>query len=190
MKRKYLIIILAVAVIVSGFFLAFRYFKNKKELKNIQTENQTESNSENSNQNGNEGIGNNDSPDANESDSDDEENADDEDSSSSADNVYLEVDKTDCANNCKDFKSDESDFKYCQEFCSPADETGGSQKTDTEKSGDCDDKSGLDKDYCWKDKAIEDENIKTCEKIQDENLKQACKNRVSEDIIDQSGEAE
>ncbi len=80
-----------------------------------------------------------------------------------------------CNSNCQAFANDLSLLEYCQEVCgiSPV-------KNVTI----CDSKKGLQKDYCNKDLAINKKDASLCDKIQDANLKQACKNRISQDIIE------
>ena len=80
-----------------------------------------------------------------------------------------------CSNNCQAFKIDLKLFEYCEQSCgiSPI-----------KKVSDCNGKKELEKDYCNKDLAVIKKDISLCEKIKDANIKQACKNRISQDIIE------
>lgn len=81
----------------------------------------------------------------------------------------------DCDKECEEFKDDEKNLKYCQEVC-------GFSPEKVEVN--CGDKSGLEKDYCFKSLAIQNKDFKICDQISDSGIKKACKNRISEDIIE------
>lgn len=87
-----------------------------------------------------------------------------------------EIDSDDCDNECEGFSDDE--LTYCQQVCGliPA-ETGIEN---------CDNLSGIQKDYCLKDLAIAKKDFKYCIEIKDAGVKNTCENRVAEDIIDAS----
>ena len=89
--------------------------------------------------------------------------------------VAAHVTSQHCNSNCQAFKNDSSLLEYCQEVC-------GISLVKNVTS--CDSKKGLQKDYCNKDLAINKKDASLCENIQDANLKQACKNRISQDIIE------
>lgn len=80
-----------------------------------------------------------------------------------------------CADNCQAFAIDLKLFEYCQQVCgiSPV-----------KKVTSCDDQSGIQKDYCLKDLAITKEDSSQCEKIADANVKATCKNRITQDMIE------
>ena len=88
----------------------------------------------------------------------------------------------DCDNDCSKFKKD-SEKEYCQEICGTttyfedADDEGGD-------ASDCSDEKGVQKDYCLKDIAVGNKDFKACDEISDASIKKACKNRISEDIIE------
>ncbi len=80
-----------------------------------------------------------------------------------------------CNDNCRAFAIDLKLFEYCEQSCgiSPI-----------KNVSNCDGKKNLEKDYCNKDLAINKKDSALCEKITDGNIKQACKNRISQDIIE------
>lgn len=89
----------------------------------------------------------------------------------------LDVTTGDCANQCQDYKNDAEDLKYCQNFCG---------LDSSKKSADgCDQLEDLEKDYCWKDLAVSKKDLPVCDKIIDSGIKKSCRNRVSEDILDE-----
>lgn len=102
---------------------------------------------------------------------DDETNND----SSTENDSFLQVTADDCKKECKDFQ-DPDDVSYCKEIC-------GLSATKKDSSG-CDMLESLEKDYCFKDKAISEKNPKICDKIEDYGIKKACQNRLLEDIVD------
>jgi hypothetical protein len=177
MKIKYILIPLAVLVLAGTFFLVFK--KIEKNRKSVPNEVELQTHSSAGQNNTAENAASNSQTDIQSSDSNSSEDDDQQDSENNQENAYLDVDKNDCENNCLDFKDTPDDYKYCREFC-------GITEKDTKKSGDCGNLNGLDKDYCLKDQAIEKEDIKFCEDIEDGKIKQACKNRVFEDIMDKS----
>lgn len=93
-------------------------------------------------------------------------------------NNLLDVSKNDCKNSCKDF-TDPEDLKYCQQICNPA----PTENKIKEKKG-CDALKDLEKDYCLKDLAINQSDVKICEDIDDTNIMKVCKNRIAEDVIE------
>jgi hypothetical protein len=88
----------------------------------------------------------------------------------------LEISTEDCDNNCEDFDEEEGDLDYCREVCN--------LNNTSNVSEDCSKLTGLNKDYCYKDKAITDKNLKLCDSVSDATIKKACKNRVAEDLIE------
>lgn len=93
-------------------------------------------------------------------------------------NNFLDVSKSDCNNNCKDF-SDPEDRKYCVQVCGlePI-------KKETKKKKDCSDLQDLEKDYCFKDLAINKNDIKTCSEIEDTDIKKVCQNRITQNLLE------
>ncbi len=91
-------------------------------------------------------------------------------------NHYLE--KQDCENECVRFKTAEAKL-YCQQVCGLVPVNTGSER-------DCENLTSPQNEYCWRDKAISERNFELCKKIKDKNLFQQCKNRILEDIVDNS----
>lgn len=91
------------------------------------------------------------------------------------DDRFLEVTGQDCQNKCIQFKSDAENFKYCQNFC-------GLNSTN-KKITSCDTLEDLEKDYCWKDLAINKKDFAACGNIKDSGIKKTCKNRVTEEVL-------
>ncbi|EKD46788.1 MAG: hypothetical protein ACD_67C00062G0002 [uncultured bacterium] len=88
----------------------------------------------------------------------------------------MEIKKEDCLNGCKRF-SENQDLIYCRQFC-------GAAKIQDD-SNDCSNKSGLEKDYCFKDLAIKNRDFEICEKISDKGIQKTCNTRITEDILDE-----
>jgi hypothetical protein len=80
-----------------------------------------------------------------------------------------------CDDDCDAFANDLSLLEYCQQVCGIV---------STKNISSCDDKKDIEKDYCLKDLAITKSDPSTCEQIKDVNIRQACKNRITEDIIE------
>lgn len=89
--------------------------------------------------------------------------------------MFASITQQHCNDNCEAFASDLRFFEYCEQSCgiSPIKEVK-----------DCDDKKDLQKDYCFKDLAIGKKDASGCDKIKDTNIKQACKNRIAQDAIE------
>lgn len=92
---------------------------------------------------------------------------------------FLEITNKNCENKCADFASDAEKFKYCKQSCglSPIDK----------KANSCEAKTGLEKDYCFKDSAVSQKDLKICEQIEDAGIKKTCQNRITEDILNGLG---
>lgn len=114
-----------------------------------------------------------DDEDINEEDLDDEEIIED--------NSFLEILSSDCKNGCKDFEEAE-DIQYCKQYC-------GLVSTPKTSDG-CDKFEDLERDYCFKEEAIEKRDGKICNEIQDDGIKKSCFNRITEDILDAPQSAE
>ncbi len=87
-----------------------------------------------------------------------------------------DITRTDCDNNCATI-ANEDKKEYCLQVC------GLSPHTET-NSDSCEDLTGLNKDYCLRDKAIAEDDIDKCAEIQDGGIEKQCKNRINEDFID------
>lgn len=89
------------------------------------------------------------------------------------------ISAADCDNECKDFSANQGNLIYCREVCGLSE-----LEKKPEALNDCNNQSGIQKDYCFKDLAIKNKDFKTCDQISDEGIKKACKNRITEDIIE------
>ncbi|MDZ7611957.1 MAG: hypothetical protein U5L10_04300 [Candidatus Moranbacteria bacterium] len=87
-----------------------------------------------------------------------------------------------CNNRCQGITEPEK-LEYCKQYC-------GLTQIQEKQEGDCDDLSGLEKDYCYKDLAVSQKDYKICEKISDEKIKQTCQNRITEEILDNQNNSE
>lgn len=91
------------------------------------------------------------------------------------------ITKEDCDNECLDFKDNLKGLHYCQNFC------GILRVRERSTEEVCEDlDNGLPRDYCFRDKAISARDMNICTYINDRGVKEHCKNRITEDIIDES----
>lgn len=90
----------------------------------------------------------------------------------------FEIPNQDCTNQCKNHK-EVNKLNYCKQVCGLT-----SIKKSEEDAENCDKLFGLEKDYCWRDAAINKTDFEKCKKIEDGNIFEQCKNRITEDIID------
>lgn len=88
--------------------------------------------------------------------------------------VLQEITRDNCDAECEDFFG--ADLEYCQQVCG--------LKPVAENPTGCEDKSGIQKDYCLKDLAVSQKDFKVCDNISDANIKKTCHNRVTEDLLD------
>ena len=103
------------------------------------------------------------------------------------DTSKIKITPKDCDNECSRFKKDEEQ-KYCEQVCGISDlyDYGDNEdENNNEESHNCEKKSGLEKDYCLKDRAIEDGDMKICEEINDPAIKKTCANRITEDLLEE-----
>lgn len=89
--------------------------------------------------------------------------------------VLQEITRDNCDSECEDFSG--ADLEYCQQVC-------GLKPLQENPTG-CENKSGIQKDYCLKDLAVSKKDFKVCDEIADANVKKTCQNRVTEDILDE-----
>lgn len=90
-------------------------------------------------------------------------------------NIYINVTPPDCMRECEPYKYDEKELKYCQNVC------GISEDVST---NDCDKLKDLEKDYCYKNQAVEKKDASICDNISDTAVKRTCKNRIQEEILE------
>lgn len=94
-----------------------------------------------------------------------------------SDSLSITITSADCDSQCSQFKTDQ-ELKYCQEIC------GLNPSPNNTSLSNCDTMSGIDKDYCLKNLAIQKKDFKLCDQINDSGIKKTCKNRITEDIIE------
>lgn len=98
-----------------------------------------------------------------------------------SDSIGITISPSDCNNECSNFKK-ENELEYCRHACGLSNFEQEDAKN--QSSTDCTVISGLQKDYCLKNLAIEKKDYKMCDQINDSGIKKTCKNRVTEDIIE------
>lgn len=148
-------------------YFAYPVFKNRY----FQTP-ESEQSQENPSQKNNSFFNNS----SNEDNDEDSENLPDE--STVDDDVFIEIDTEDCEDGCEQFE-DTDDKKYCQEYC-------GIQ-TNPVASDDCEKLLELEKDYCWKNKALAEKNFSFCKNITDKKILESCKTRLTEELLNSPG---
>jgi hypothetical protein len=89
--------------------------------------------------------------------------------------ISANITSDDCDNECANFKNNASDLKYCQNIC---------DISPIKDSANCGEKQGSDKDYCFKNQAIEKTDLNICDSISDSKIKSSCKNRVTENMLE------
>lgn len=89
--------------------------------------------------------------------------------------AHIHVTPPDCARECATYRHDEREFTYCKNVCGIADDVSSSN---------CDTLSGLKKDYCLKNRAVAAKDLSACDAIRDGGIKQACRNRLQEDFVE------
>lgn len=99
-----------------------------------------------------------------------------------ANDTFVEIVPSDCDNNCSNF-SDSEDINYCKQVCGL-----NTPQNPSAQGKDCAGLEDLEKDYCFKDLAVEKTDSKFCEQIDDKNIRTTCTNRIMEDIIDKQME--
>lgn len=90
-------------------------------------------------------------------------------------NILAHITPQHCDTACQAFASDLKLFEYCEQTCgiSPI-----------KNVSNCDDKKGIQKDYCLKDLAITTKDVAKCNDINDANIKQSCLNFIKQNSIE------
>ncbi|MBM3256209.1 MAG: hypothetical protein FJZ04_01935 [Candidatus Moranbacteria bacterium] len=88
------------------------------------------------------------------------------------------VTSKDCDNDCVRLKDNQERYKYCQEVC------GDTVVSKKNSEAECDELSGLEKDYCFRDLAVSKKDSDICAKIGDQKLQSVCRNRVTEELLE------
>ena len=175
--KKLSLILLPIIILMAFSYWGYpivknRYFKSEDVTKNETQKSNTLLNTEEG-FDSSDNIYNNDSGiDSEEESTTDDEIKDEFDESGNTSNITAE----DCDNECANFKNNESNLKYCQDIC---------DISPIKDNEDCDSKTGTDKDYCFKNQAISKTDLKICNSISDTKIKDSCKNRVTEDLLEQ-----
>lgn len=110
-------------------------------------------------------------------DGEDLDEEDDEDEFVSEENEYdaPSITSKNCDNNCQDFSGDE--LVYCREIC------GFAEDDPDRKADDCEELKKLERDACYKQKAVDEKDAGVCKKISDPDLRENCENRVLEEVL-------
>lgn len=87
----------------------------------------------------------------------------------------------DCDSECSKFEK-KDELEYCKEVCGLA--NVDQENAENKKTDNCENTNGLQKDYCLKDLATQKNDFKICDQISDSGIKKACKNRITEDILE------
>jgi hypothetical protein len=87
-----------------------------------------------------------------------------------------DITREDCDNECTNYENGEKE--YCRNIC-------GLTGTKQDIVASCDDLNSLEKDYCIRDNAVQEQDLQKCDEIEDSGIKQQCQNRIQEDIIDE-----
>lgn len=93
------------------------------------------------------------------------------------DNNYLDISKDACRNECKDYKNSK-DNKYCKKVCGLL--TTDKYITETKS---CDELNGLEKDYCIRDLAFNNQDLKQCSQISDTSIRKTCQDIIGQELI-------
>ena len=119
-----------------------------------------------------------------------EENIDDEKNKEQSESDEEMFDSTkrayhvNCDGECEEYKSDAKIYHYCQNICGfiPIE----NHNNNIEDKDSCDNKAGLAKDYCLRDRAVENKDMELCKHIHDKGVREHCEHRIIEDIVDES----
>jgi len=104
-----------------------------------------------------------------------DEDMDNEEDDENETNEFLEITHEDCENNCAEFET-EIDRQYCRQIC-------GLAPLKKISENNCEDLTGLEKDYCLKDLAVAKKDFNVCQEIKDKNIRETCQNRITEEIL-------
>jgi hypothetical protein len=102
----------------------------------------------------------------------------------------FEISLTDCKFECQHYGKEIEKFSYCQQVCglnsTLTQNSNSENNTNSENTqeNNCEKIEKLEKDYCWRNLAIKEKKFEICQKIEDKNIFQQCKNRITEDMLD------
>ncbi len=168
MTKKIILILIVILIISAAGF----YFWQKRDVYFFKGEIETK---EDSNDLDSEILDDEDD----EGGSDDSEDGDEESLDENGENDIISVEEfeDDCRTECRNIL-DEEENDYCREIC-------GFKEDENRELGDCEVMEGFNKNVCFKNKAIQELDDNYCEKIEDDNvLKENCRNRVLEELIE------
>ncbi len=103
-----------------------------------------------------------------------DENTEDSEKNTQETTAAYTITRTDCDGACTHYTGDRKE--YCINFCGFTAATEGTT---------CANMTGLQKDYCTRDAAVQDGDITKCGDISDSGIRTQCKNRINEDLIDE-----
>ena len=95
--------------------------------------------------------------------------------------IEITILPSDCDSECSKFEK-KDELEYCKEVCGLA--NVDQENVENKKPDSCENTNGLQKDYCLKDLATQNNDFKICDQISDSGIKKACKNRITEDILE------
>lgn len=169
MKTKILITIFLILIGTVTYF-AYPVFKNRYFQPSEDTTTQEESSSNKKGSSSSEELS---------SDENGTNLEDAEDESALDEDIFIDIDSEDCEDGCEQFE-DADDKKYCQEYC------GIKEENSTTNTDNCEELKDLEKDYCLKDQALAKKDFNLCKKITDKKILEACKTRLTEELINGS----
>jgi hypothetical protein len=108
-----------------------------------------------------------------------EENSSEEEVSSvtpSATTTAKKVTVENCEQECEGFSVIPSEQTYCLSYCGL-----GQEKY---QNNDCEKLTQSEKDFCFKEKALQERNPETCARIGESSLRKVCEARLAEELFD------
>lgn len=97
--------------------------------------------------------------------------------------IDVTVAPSDCDNGCANFQKNE-DLEYCRQVCGMSNISQEDTIIEQPAIGCASTTNGLQKDYCLKDLAVKNKDYEICNQINDTGIKETCKNRITEDILE------
>lgn len=175
-KPLFIVILVAVAVVIIGY--SYTVFRDRYSYKS--GSNSNVNSGINAGKNSEQAGGLNDSVTSDSENGNVNTNANQNENvniNSNTNSSIRDVTNKDCDSDCKRFKDNSENYKYCQEVCGDIPIAGKNSEED------CVNLTGLDKDYCLRDLAVSKKDNSFCSKISDSKLKTTCRNRVAEELL-------
>ena len=94
---------------------------------------------------------------------------------------------SDCDNECRGFSEGEA-LDYCEQICGISDLYEKSYESEENGPVDCEKRNGLERDYCFKDLAIEEGDFEICDEVKDDGIRKTCRDRITEDLMENQTE--